>query len=72
MVWSSSGPSLAPARPARQVELSVVGTQLADLVGFPVARYVMEGTGYRGPLLPIVQRKMYVGPGWVRGLKIFP
>lgn len=32
----------------------------------------MEGTAYRGPLLPIVQRKMYVGPGLIRGLKIFP
>ncbi len=52
--------------------MNVVGTQLADLVGFPVARYMMEGAAYRGPLWPIVQRKMYAGPGWVRGLKIFP
>jgi hypothetical protein len=52
--------------------MNVIGTQLADLVGFPIACLALDGLKYKGPLLPIIGKKLFVGPGWVRGLKIFP
>ena len=44
---------------------------MADLAGYPVARYVLN------PARPVeafnvIRAKFYKGPGWVQGLKIFP
>jgi hypothetical protein len=50
---------------------NVVGTQIADLAGYPIARVTLDPK-YSGPLMPIVRKKLYRGPGWVYGLKIFP
>jgi hypothetical protein len=51
--------------------MNVIGIQIADLAGYPVARYVLN------PARPseacnVIRAKFYKGPGWVQGLKIFP
>lgn len=51
--------------------MNVVGTQLADLAAYPIARYVIN------PLKPlpayeVVRKRFYIGPGLIRGLKVFP
>lgn len=51
--------------------MNVIGTQIADLAGYPIARYALD-LKYNGPLLKILRKKFYRGPGWVYGLKIFP
>lgn len=52
-------------------ERNVIGTQLADLVAYPIARHVFNPSK-PNPAYEIVKRKLYQGPGFVRGLKIFP
>lgn len=51
--------------------MNIVGTQVADLAGYPIARYALDPK-YQGPLLKVIRKKFYNGPGWVYGLKIFP
>ena len=51
--------------------MNVVGTQLADLAAYPIARYVIN-PGRPLPAYEVVRKRFYVGPGWVHGLKIFP
>lgn len=51
--------------------MNIVGTQLADLAGYPIARYVLDPKK-ANPAYEILKGKFYCGPGWVRGLKIFP
>jgi len=50
---------------------NVVGTQLADLAAYPIARHV-HNPQRSNPAYDILEPKFYKGPGWVRGLKIFP
>lgn len=52
-------------------ELNVVGTQLADLAAYPVARYI-HNPNKPNPAYDIVKTKFYKGKGWIQGLKIFP
>jgi hypothetical protein len=51
--------------------MNVVGTQLADLAAYPIARYVIN-PNQPPPAYEIIKRRFYNGPGSVRGLKIFP
>ena len=50
---------------------NVIGTQMADLICYPIARHVLDA---EKPNLPydVLDPKMYRGPGLVRGLKVFP
>lgn len=50
---------------------NIIGTQMADLVAYPVARHVIDPTA-SNLAYAIVAPKFYVGPGRVHGLKIFP
>ena len=51
--------------------MNIIGTQLADLAGFPVAKWALDSK-YSGSLKPVVWKRFYIGPGWIRGLKVFP
>lgn len=51
--------------------MNVVGTQLADLAAYPIARYVINPAKPL-PAYEIVRTRFYSGPGWISGLKIFP
>jgi hypothetical protein len=51
--------------------MNVIGTQLADLAAYPIARYV-HNSSRPNPAYHIVKKKFYKGKGWIRGLKIFP
>lgn len=51
--------------------MNVVGTQLADLAAYPIARHVLQPQR-ENPAYDIVATKFYRGKGLVRGLKIFP
>ena len=51
--------------------MNVVGTQLADLAAYPIARYVINPDRPL-PAYEVVRKRFYEGPGWVRGLKVFP
>ena len=51
--------------------MNVVGTQLADLAAYPIARHVIDPNRSL-PAYEIVKHRFYKGPGGVRGLKIFP
>lgn len=55
----------------RPKAMNIIGTQIADLAGYPISRYALDPK-YQGPLLKILLKKFYRGPGWVFGLKIFP
>jgi hypothetical protein len=55
----------------RPKSMNIVGTQVADLAGYPIARYALD-TKYKGPLMKIIWKKFYNGPGWIHGLKMFP
>lgn len=55
----------------RSKSMNIIGTQVADLAGYPIARYALNPR-YEGPLFKIIRKKFYKGPGWVHGLKIFP
>ena len=51
--------------------MNVVGTQLADLAAYPIARYVLNPDKPL-PAYDVVKKRFYEGPGLVRGLKVFP
>lgn len=51
--------------------MNVVGTQLADLAAYPIARYVINPSKPL-PAYEVVRTRFYKGPGMVRGLKVFP
>ena len=51
--------------------MNIVGTQLADLAAYPIARYVLHPKR-KNPAYNIISKKFYQGKGLVRGLKIFP
>lgn len=51
--------------------MNVIGTQLADLAAYPIARYV-HNPSKPNPAYDVVKKKFYKGEGWIRGLKIFP
>jgi hypothetical protein len=50
---------------------NLIGTQMADLAAYPIARYIID-KDKDNPAFQIVKKKLYRGPGQVRGLKIFP
>ncbi|HHT9119912.1 MAG TPA: hypothetical protein ACFYD3_05140 [Candidatus Hypogeohydataceae bacterium YC41] len=51
--------------------MNIIGTQLADLVVYPIARHV-QNTDKPNPAYNIVEKKIYKGKGFINGLKIFP
>ena len=51
--------------------MNVVGTQMADLAAYPIARHVLNPSA-RNPAWDCIQGKFYRGYGNVRGLKVFP
>lgn len=51
--------------------MNVVGTQLADLAAYPIARYIINPANPT-PAYEIVKKRYYIGPGWIHGLKVFP
>lgn len=51
--------------------MNVVGTQLADLAAYPIARHVLNHQK-QNPAYEIVKKKIYKGRGSIFGLKIFP
>jgi hypothetical protein len=55
----------------RTKEMNIVGMQMADLAAYPIARHVLSPSK-PNPAYDILQPRFYVGPGRVRGLKIFP
>ena len=55
----------------RTKEMNIIGMQMADLVAYPTARHVID-SGKPNPAYDILRPRFYVGPGLVRGLKVFP
>lgn len=51
--------------------MNVVGTQLADLAAYPIARYIID-PAKPNPAYDIIEKRYYVGTGRVHGLKVFP
>ena len=51
--------------------MNVVGTQLADLAAYPIARHIIN-PAKSSPAYDIVKKRYYVGTGWIHGLKVFP
>jgi hypothetical protein len=51
--------------------MNIVGTQLADLAAYPIARHVLQ-PGRASPAYDVVAKKLYRGKGLVRGLKVVP
>ena len=51
--------------------LNIIGTQMADLAAYPIARHVLVPSK-PNPAYEVIKGKFYVGPGNVRGLKVFP
>ncbi|HEY0726787.1 MAG TPA: DUF3800 domain-containing protein, partial [Pyrinomonadaceae bacterium] len=51
--------------------MNVVGTQLADLAAYPIARYIIN-PAVSTPAYEIVKKRYYVGSGRMHGLKVFP
>ena len=51
--------------------MNVVGTQLADLAAYPVARYI-HNPSKPNPAYDSIKTKFYKGKGWIQSLKIFP
>ena len=51
--------------------MNIVGTQLAHLAAYPIARHVLNPKA-TSPAFEIIRKKFYKGPGWVQGLKVFP
>lgn len=51
--------------------MNTIGTQLADLAAYPIARHVLNPKR-KDPAYEIVSKKFYKGKGWVHGLKVFP
>ena len=55
----------------RPKAMNVIGIQMADLAGYPVARYVLN-PARPSEAFNVIRAKFYKGPGWVQGLKVFP
>jgi len=55
----------------RTKEMNIIGMQMADLAAYPIARHVIDPSKLN-PAFDILRPRFYVGPGLVRGLKIFP
>lgn len=55
----------------RPKAMNIIGTQMADLAAYPIARYVLDRKK-PNPAYEAIKAKFYQGPGLVRGLKIFP
>jgi len=51
--------------------MNIIGTQMADLAAYPIARHVLNPKR-PNPAYDCIAGKFYRGSGWVRGLKIFP
>lgn len=51
--------------------MNIIGTQMADLAAYPIARHVLDPSK-PNPAYDVIKGKFFVGPGWVRGLKVFP
>lgn len=51
--------------------MNIIGTQLADLAAYPVARHILH-PDRPNQAYDVVSKKFYRGKGLVRGLKIFP
>ena len=51
--------------------LNIIGTQMADLAAYPIARHVLDSRK-PNPAYDVIKNRFYNGPGWVYGLKIFP
>ncbi len=51
--------------------MNIIGTQLADLAAYPIARYVLNRKR-QNLAYDIVSKKFYQGKGFVKGLKVFP
>ena len=51
--------------------MNIIGTQMADLAAYPIARYVLHPEK-PNPAYQIDAQKLYQGSGAVRGLKVFP
>ena len=53
--------------------MNIVGTQMADLAAYPIARYVYFLDPKKpNPAFEVIRRKFYQGRGSIMGLKIFP
>ena len=50
---------------------NLIGTQMADLAGYPTGRYALDSTK-PNPAFEVIRGKFYRGHGWIHGLKIFP
>lgn len=55
----------------RSKAMNIVGTQLADLAAYPIARHVIDPKK-ENPAFDILKKKFYKGRGFVHGLKVFP
>lgn len=55
----------------RPKAMNIIGTQLADLIAYPTARFVLN-PAQPNPAYDLIKDKFYKGSGWVKGLKIFP
>jgi hypothetical protein len=51
--------------------MNVIGTQLADLAAYPIAKYAINPAKPM-PAYDVVRKRFYKGKGWIHGLKIFP
>jgi hypothetical protein len=51
--------------------INVVGTQLADLAAYPIARHIINPAKPM-PAYDVVKKRYYLGRGWIHGLKVFP
>ncbi len=51
--------------------LNIIGTQMADLAAYPIARHVLDSKK-ANRAFEILEAKFYKGRGMIRGLKIFP
>lgn len=55
----------------REKKMNIVGTQIADLVAYPTARFVLDPRA-ENPAFDIVKQKFYEGRPRCRGFKVFP
>ncbi len=55
----------------KKKEANIIGTQLADLAAYPIARYI-SNPAKPNPAYDIVKTKLYKSGGVIKGLKVFP
>ena len=55
----------------REKKMNTVGTQIADLVAYPTARFVLDPDN-ENPAFKIIRKKFYEGQSRCRGFKVFP